>query len=76
MKNLQDLNFEAPRSLDDAINSAVCIYPAKDGIKKIRENVLDYIHEKFESAYLKADSQEEHDRLESLYLQLTRSSDE
>lgn len=73
MKSLDGVGLEreAPESLAECIIMAACVVPASKRLLAIHEEVLNFINQKFAVAYLKVESKEEENRLQSLYLQIT-----
>lgn len=76
MKKLHDLRLGTPKTLKEAIGRAACIGPAREGMKKIHDNVIDFLNQRFATAYLKAESESELERLEKLYLLIIQKEED
>lgn len=60
-----------PLSLDEAVYRGLSVGPLCDVIQRTRAQVRDFLAQKFGAAYLRANSEEELERLVELWNQVT-----
>jgi hypothetical protein len=69
-----DTKIGTPISLQDAINRALYMTPAIDGVTFFHQIIRDYLSQHFSTAYFMAKSPEEIKRLDDLWALITGES--